>query len=590
MGSAHSPSFSPDGTQIAYVSDASGLPQVWISPVAGGEPIQVTNLPDPVQSVRWSPAGDWIAYDVAPGGGLNVQIYLRRPDGSETKLLTAGGEINNTLGPWAPNGLELAFGTNQLNPANLDAFLADPETGEIRAVGRAEGLTAATDVSRNGDLAVVSRLCNRSDNNLFLVNLEKQTETLLTPHRPPATSGWGAFSQDGRRVYVTSNAVSDMTAFGTIDLDADGHPGEMRILATRSDAEAESAALDLLGQRAALVWNVAGRSELTLLDIASGAQRPVSNLPCEIVTDLTFSADGRKLAFAGLGAVMPSDIWVLDVASGRLTKITRSSHDGIDLATLARPTLVTYPAFDQLPLSGWLYRPEGARGPGPLVFIYHGGPEGQSRPQMDANVQALVARGISVFLPNVRGSTGFGKNFANLDNGRLRFNAIRDIAATTNALVAKGVAAPGRLGIMGGSYGGYMAMAGITEYPDMFAAAANLFGVVNFASFFEHTEPWMAAISKVKYGDPDSDAELLRSLSPIHRLDRIKTPLIVLHGANDTNVPVIETEELVVRLRARGVHVDYVLFPDEGHGWRRLPNRIHSTMSLAEFFDRRLNA
>ena len=212
-----------------------------------------------------------------------------------------------------------------------------------------------------------------------------------------------------------------------------------------------------------------------------------------------------------------------------------------------------------------------------------------ARPALSDVTQALVARGISVFAPNVRGSSGFGKRFVNLDNGALRVDGVRDIEATTRALVALGIADPARLGIMGGSYGGSMVMAGVTEYPDMFAAGANLFGVVNFATFFANTEPWMAAISTVEYGDPATQAEMLRRLSPIHRLDRIRTPLIVLHGANDTNVPLVEAEQIVANLRGRNIPVDYVLFPDEGHGWRQLPNRIRSTVSIVNFFDQRLN-
>src|SRR5688572_24636392 len=185
--------------------------------------------------------------------------------------------------------------------------------------------------------------------------------------------------------------------------------------------------------------------------------------------------------------------------------------------------------------------------------------------------QALVARGISVFAPNVRGSSGFGKRFVNLDNGALRVNGVRDIEATTRALVERGIADPARLGIMGGSYGGYMVMAGVTEFPDMFAAGANLFGVVNFATFFANTEPWMAAISTVEYGDPATQADMLRQLSPIHRLDRIRTPLIVLHGANDTNVPVIEAEQIVANLRGRDIPVEYILFPNEAMAGASFP-------------------
>ena len=193
-----------------------------------------------------------------------------------------------------------------------------------------------------------------------------------------------------------------------------------------------------------------------------------------------------------------------------------------------------------------------------------------------------------MFAPNVRGSSGFGKAFVNLDNGALRVDGVKDIAATVECVVKEGVADPDRVGIMGGSYGGYMVMAGLTEYPDRFAAGANLFGVVNFETFFAHTEPWMAAISTIEYGDPKTEAEMLRALSPIHRVDRVTAPTIVLHGANDTNVPVIEAEQVVENLRRRNVPVEYVLFPDEGHGWRKTPNRIRSTVAIVEWFERYL--
>jgi len=588
MGSATSPSFAPDGDRIAYVTNVSGSPQVWISSVPGGTPRQITDLPDPVQQVRWSPAGTWLAYDVAPGGGFNAQIYVVRPDGRDAKRLTQGGQVNNMLGPWSHDGRALAFGTNAFDPARADAFLVDPETGDTKPVGQAQGMTRVTDLSRDGAYAVVNRLVSRSDNNFCLARLADRTETLLTPHVPPATFGWGEFSPSGRVLYVTTPADADLMTFGAIPIDDAGRPGPLRVLAARPDAEAESGALDEAGGRAALIWNVGGRSELSLLDTASRDVTPGPDLPFDVAVQPTFSPDGKRLALVGLCATAPADIWVLDLETGRFEQVTQSPYDGVDLSSLARPTLVTYEALDGLPLSGWLYRPNAAAGPGPMVFIYHGGPEGQARPLFDVNVQALIARGISVFMPNVRGSTGSGRRFANLDNGPLRFDAIRDIAATTRALVERGLADPARLGIMGGSYGGYMVMAGVTEYPDMFAAGANLFGIVNFETFFAKSVPWMGAISKVKYGDPETQRDLLRALSPIHKVDRIQTPLIVLHGMNDTNVPVVEAEQIISSLKTRGVPVESLLFPDEGHGWRRLPNRIRSAVTLADFFERRL--
>jgi dipeptidyl aminopeptidase/acylaminoacyl peptidase len=249
------------------------------------------------------------------------------------------------------------------------------------------------------------------------------------------------------------------------------------------------------------------------------------------------------------------------------------------------PELVRFKAHDGLELSGWLYRPKRVSAPAPYVLSFHGGPEGQEVPSFRSDYQALLARGIGVFAPNVRGSSGFGKKFVNLDNGALRFAAIKDIKSCADHLIDTGIADARRLGIAGGSYGGYMVMAGITEFPDLFAAGANLFGIVNFETFFKHTEPWMAAVSTIEYGDPETEADLLKKLSPIHRLDRVKTPTIVLHGANDTNVPVVEAEQVVDHLKKRGVPVRYVLFPDEGHGWRKTPNRVRATLEMVRWFE-----
>ncbi len=588
IGFAYGPSFSPDGRQIAFISSASGLPQVWIVPTAGGEPRQVTKLNDPVQNVYWSPKGDWLAYDVAPGGGLNVQIYVVRPDGSEARLLTAGGQENNSLTGWTDDGAALRIGTNADYPSGFDALLLDPTTRKTRVVAARNGINGVTDVSPDGRRAIVYRVKTRDDNNLYLVDLKTGAETLLTAHEGKGQQSWGEFSPDGRRVYVQSNNGRDLSAFGVIDLDTDGQPSPIRYIATRDDAEANAAVLSPDGKVAALLWNAAGRSELALIDARTGKALPAPKLPLDIAGALEFSHDGKLLALNGGGADRTNDLYVITVADGDLRRLTQSAHDGVDLARLVRPELIRYRAHDGLELSGWLYRPPGRTGPMPVVFSYHGGPEGQSRPSLNDTIQALVSRGVAVFAPNVRGSSGFGKQFMALDNGPRRVDGVADIKASTDALVAAGIADPKRLGVMGGSYGGYMVMAGVTEYPDMFAAGANLFGVVNFDTFFKNTQPWMAAISTHEYGDPATQADMLKALSPIHKLDRIKTPLIVLHGANDTNVPVIEAEQIVADLKGRDIPVEYILFPDEGHGWRKAPNKVRSTTAIVAFFETRL--
>jgi dipeptidyl aminopeptidase/acylaminoacyl peptidase len=587
IGSSSSPSFSPDGRRVAFLSNLSGVPQVWIAPSEGGWPSMVTALDDPVGGVEWSPDGEWLAISVAPGGGMNQQVYLVRPDGTDLKRLTDGGRETNWLGGWSSGGSSLMFASNRANPEAMDAYLYDMENGRASLAARNPGVGYLLDVSRDDRFAVLYRQRTRGDNDLFLIAMTDGGETLLTPHDPPAQFGSAVFSPDGRAIYLSSNGGRDRTAFARVKLV--GGPGPIEVLASRDDAELQEFALTEDGTTAALLWNVAGRSELSFLDVASLDEIPGPKLPAQIASGLTFSADGARLAFTASGAASPPNVWVLERGKG-LIQVTDSPHPGIDLASLVEPELVRYPAHDGLELSAWLYRPRGGPVPGPMVLSFHGGPEGQERPAFNSTYQALLARGIGVLAPNVRGSSGFGKKFVNLDNGALRVNGVKDIESSSAHVVRAGIADAKRLGVMGGSYGGYMVMAALTEYPETFAAGANLFGVVNFETFFAHTEPWMASISKVEYGDPEIEAEMLRSLSPIHRIDRVKAPTIVLHGANDTNVPVVEAEQVVESLKKRGVPVEYVLFPDEGHGFRKTPNRIRSTVSIVRWFEKYLKS
>lgn len=536
----------------------------------------------------WSPAGDLLAISVAPGGGLNSQVYVLKSDGSGMRLLTDGGKETNSYDRWSADGKILAISSSRRDPATQDCYFFDLASGKMRMVAQNKGIGGVQDISRDQRFAIVNRVMSRGDNNLYLVEVGTGKEALLTPHEPPGSFGSARFAPDGRAIYFTSNKGRDLTAFARVRLNAEGSPGDIEVIAARDDAEAVTSIIDEQGTKLALSWNVAGKSELAFYDIKAGKVAAGPRLPAEIVGEVEFSKDGSRLAVVASGSFAPRDLHVLDLKSMRFAQLTDSPHAGVDLAAMVRPELLRYKAHDDLELSGWLYRPKGAAGPGPVVLSFHGGPEGQERPNFNSTYQALVARGIAVFAPNVRGSSGFGKRFVNLDNGALRENGVRDIKATVDYVVGAKIADPRRIGIMGGSYGGYMVMAGLTEFPDLFAAGANLFGIVNFETFFKNTQPWMAAISKVEYGNPETEAEMLRKLSPIHRLDLVRTPTIVLHGANDTNVPVIEAEQVVENLKRRNIPVEYVLFPDEGHGWRKTPNRIRSTVRIVNWFEKYL--
>ncbi len=583
IGRCFSPTFSPDGKTLAFICDMTGTPQVWTASSSGGWPNLVTTLNDPVGSVEWSPTSDWLALSVAPGGGMNQQIYLVRPDGTQLKRYTPGGKDNNWLGDWTHDGSAVMMSSNVRESAAMDSYLLAVPQGKLALIAKNPGVGNLQDVSRDNKLALVSRMQSRGSNDIYLIDTSNAKEANLTAHEGPGEFS-ALFSPDARTVYLASNKDRDLVAFAEESIGSNHQPGPIRIIAARDDAELDDFQINEQGTEAALIWNVASKSELAFVDLRTKKMSAGPPLPTESALSARFSRDGRQLALVLNGAASPYDVWVLDIDSGRFLQITHSPHAGVDLDTLIGPKLVHYKAHDGLPLTGWLWLPKQWTKPGPVVLSFHGGPEGQELPSFSSTYQALLSQGIAVFAPNVRGSSGFGKKFVNLDNGELRFNAIKDIKASVEYLVENKIADSNRVGIMGGSYGGYMTMAGITQYPDLFKAAADLFGIVNFETFFANTEPWMAAISTIEYGDPKTQAAMLKSLSPIYNLDKVAAATIVLHGANDTNVPVVEAEQVVNSLKQRGVPVKYVLFPDEGHGWRKVPNRIRSTVEITDWF------
>ncbi|MGB5782411.1 MAG: S9 family peptidase [Eudoraea sp.] len=575
VGACYSPSFSPDASEIAFISNISGIPQLWKIPSTGGWPIQLTNFNDPVSNAIWSPKGNKIAFQLAPGGGMNSQIYTIKADGSEIERITSGGKSNNWMGNWSDDGNYLSYSSNQNNPSGMDSHLYNMLTKTTELSIMNQGIGRITDIGKDNDRFLLSRVASRGSNDLYLIDKESN-ETLLTKHSGPG-SFYGEFSPNGE-IYISSNLNRDKIAFGKIK------NRKIEVLSERGDSELQNFIFNESGSMALLVWNVAGKNEISLFDIQNQKELRILDMPVEQVGGGDFSSDDRYFLFTGSGSTEPANVWLYDFENDTFTKLTDSPHPGINLEELIAPELVKFKSFDGLELSGWLYKPGVGNHPYPTVISYHGGPEGQSRPSFSYTFQALLSQGIAVFSPNVRGSSGFGKEFVNLDNGALRTNGIKDIEACYNYVVESGFADKSKVGIMGGSYGGYMVMAGITEYPDMFAAAANLFGVVNFITFFEETEPWMAAISKVEYGDPDTEADMLRALSPINKVEVVKTPTIVLHGANDTNVPVVEAEQVVENLKKRNIPVEYILFQDEGHGWRKTSNKVTSAVSIVNWF------
>ncbi len=580
--SSWSPSLSPDGRRIAYVSDAMGCPRLFVSELDGQNERPVDAGVEPIQEVHWSVDGEWLALLIAPGGSPRTEVWAVRPSGADLRKvpLEPGGAC--TLGPWThrPNLLSLARTTQ---PTAGMALLHDVVTGvETPICGG--GQPVVLDVDREGRVALVRR-GPRGMRSVWLIDLQGGSERELRLHEETGSTDLGRLSPDGSTAYLRSNAGRDLFALFAVDLRSNALPG--RPIAERLDAELEDVILTAEGDMAALLWNRAGRSECELLDLAKRHSRELL-LPEPLAHGGSFSHDGRLLTMTLEGPTHPRAVHVLDIQLGTWRRVTGQPSSW--KAPQATPTLERLETSGGLELSGWLYPAASRQGPPAAVLHLHGGPESQERPGYNPLFQALAERGISVFAPNVRGSSGFGRAFVDADNRELRWGAIADVAACAHFLFSRELATPRTLACAGRSYGGYLTLASLVFHPDLFAAGVDICGISDFATFYRDTEPWIAASAYTKYGHPERDAALLRELSPIHHFEALRAPLLVVHGENDSNVPLGEAKQVIEAAHARGLAAELLLFPGEGHELVQRKNREQFVERTVEWLFARLCA
>ncbi|HKS27568.1 MAG TPA: S9 family peptidase [Pyrinomonadaceae bacterium] len=618
--SAGSPTLSTNGDRMAFLTNITGTPQVWMVGAGGGWPEQLTYYTDRVDFVRWSPDGTGLVFAKSRGGDENAQLFWLAPDGSDIRQLTDAPKVRHNFGGWSHDGRRISYASNKRNPNFFDIYVMDVATGREEMVYQQDGSNGVAAWSQDGRYMVVSHNNEELslDNDLFLVDTQTRQATLLTQHQGSAQFGDVHFTQDGRSIIFGTNDNREFYQLARMRLDSK----KVETLDT-AEWDLDATAMSDDGSMFAYTLNRDGFSELYVRRVTTdGNMSPKETAPVTlpgkgIVGAMDFSRDNRRLAFTFNGSRYNTDIWLYDLQGNSLKQVTHSSRAGIPQSTFVEPELVRFKSFDGRDIPAWYYRPQtaattalgvtvpsnatinitaGNAGTGsvsvgvgrgfPVIVSVHGGPEGQERPGFNSIYQYFLSRGYGILATNVRGSTGYGKTFTHMDDVRKREDSVKDLAAAAEWLKTQGGADPRRIAVMGGSYGGYMTLAAITLYPDLWAAAVDTVGIANFESFLKNTSGYRRKLREVEYGSLERDLDFLRSISPLYRVDKIRTPLFVIHGKNDPRVPYTEAEQMVEALRRRNAPVEYKLFDDEGHGVAKLSNRLIVYPLVANFLDK----
>ncbi len=599
---ASAPSASPDGRTVAFLSDASGLPQPW-SVTAGDDAApesswrRLVTDTERVQFVTYSPTGAHLFLGRDVGGNENTQLLRALPTGEGLVQLTRNPEVKHLMGPLSDDGRWLAYASNERSRGDFDIYVraAADEAAPARRVLEASGMRSPADFSADGRQLVVVEERSNFDQDLYVVDTAAGTGRCLTTHAGAGDVRFQSprFTPDGRSLFVLSDQGREYMNLALMEIPPQGGATARFVLEEEHDIDLMERSPD--GRTLALVFNVDGWSQLRLYDVSDPThprERARPEVPPGVISELDFSGDGRSLVFDLSRATSPDEVYRLDLSRPRAERVTRSDHAGLDESVLVEPTLERVRSFDGTEVPVLLFRPRDLA-PGeraPVVVNVHGGPEAQFTPYFSAIIQFFVGHGYIVAAPNVRGSTGYGKRYAHLDDVARREDSVRDLAAVNRWLRARPDVAPDRIAVMGGSYGGYMVLAALTLDPDLWAAGCDIVGIANFRTFLERTAAYRRALREAEYGSLARDGELLDRISPIHKVDRIRAPLFVIHGANDPRVPVAEAEQIVAALRQRNQRVEYIRFDNEGHGIFRRENRVRAYGEVVRFFDEVLGA
>src|SRR5579859_306333 len=580
--------WSPDGKQIAFVSNMSGRFNLWLVPSSGGFPVQLTVSDQRQSSPSWSPDGKWIAYESDYDGDEQWDIFLVSPKTGKVVNLTQTREIAESNPTWSPDGRYLAY---EVKPKTSAAYEIDVYDMVMRQV---KHLTTNTPQdkgnidpiwSKDGKFIVYTQeQAKGTDSNIFVAAVATATSTLLTPHKGEQQFAADDISPDGKHVLITSNAENGYDNIGLLEIATK----KIRWI-TNDKWEISGHNFSPDGKQFVFSADVDGDENIYLHDLATGKSNELAiakgvNEPAG--GHHAFSPDGTRLLYYHNGPTAPNDLWVYREAGGKSQQITNSLVAGIRSQDLVEPYLVHYPSRDgKWTISAFLYVPYNMarNGQNAAIVYIHGGPTSQTMNSFNRFVQFAVNQGYMVLAPNYRGSTGYGKEFQQANLFDMGGGDLQDVLAGVDWIKQTGHLDPKKVIAMGGSYGGYLTMMAVTKAPDVWAAGVPIVPFVNWFTEIANEDPVLQQSDKATMGDPEKNPDLFRDRSPIFFVDEIKASLLLLAGKHDPRCPAEETIQVVDAVKKRGGTVDYKIYDNEGHGFARVENQIDAYKRVADF-------
>jgi dipeptidyl aminopeptidase/acylaminoacyl peptidase len=581
----------PSRREMLIVTRFGDTPQLHLVKMPGGERQQLTFFADAVGNGTFHPnGGDYIVFSKDIGGGEWFQLYRYDVTTGDVTLLT-DGKSRNLRGPWSSRGDQIAYMSTRRTGKDTDLWVmnpADPKSDRL-LTQLAGGGWQPQDWSPDDKKLLLTEELSINESYLWLVDTTTGVKTELTPREAKEKIFYGdaQFSKDGKGVYVTTDRDSEFQRLAYLDL-ATKQP---KYLTSRIPWDVQTFDLTQDGKRIAFVTDEEGVSVLHVMDTAAEREVSLPKLPVGVIGALRWHKNGRELAFSLNNAHSPGDCYSIDVTTGKVERWT-ASETAVKTDVFPEAELVHWKSFDGKMISGFLYKPAAKfTGKRPVLVVIHGGPEGQSQPTFLGRANYyLNEMGIALIVPNVRGSTGYGKTFTLLDNGFKRDDTYKDINALFDWIATRRDLDADRIAVTGGSYGGHMTLAVSTFYSDRIRCSVDIVGMSNLVTFLEHTEAYRRDLRRVEYGDERDPKmrEYLEKIAPMNNIEKIRKPMFVIAGNNDPRVPVSESQQIADALKKQGTPVWLLIAKDEGHGYRKKSNQDFQFYATVEFLQEHL--